>query len=183
MFLRPWSAEGKARGRRTGPAVFLFVGGLIVGSLLVAPKTPMVSRDPALSELGLTGPRLAVLLRVIDGDTFEARLRTDTGREITTRVRLRSIDAPELGARCSREYAKALAARRALATILSDGEIRLWSIGPDKYFGRIVAEASTRRVADVSQAMIAAGHARRYAGGRRASWCDASRTGGAAVSG
>jgi hypothetical protein len=43
----------------------------------------------------------ADVLRVIDGDTFEARVRIWSGFEITTRVRLRAIDAPELHARFS----------------------------------------------------------------------------------
>ena len=54
----------------------------------------------------------AEVLRVIDGDTFEARVRIWAGFEINTRVRLRAIDAPELHARCASEYLKAEAARR-----------------------------------------------------------------------
>ena len=46
----------------------------------------------------------AEVLRVIDGDTFEARVRIWSGFEIDTRVRLRAIDAPELYARCASEY-------------------------------------------------------------------------------
>jgi hypothetical protein len=49
----------------------------------------------------------AEVLRVIDGDTFEARVRIWSGFEINTRVRLRAIDAPELYARCAREFLKA----------------------------------------------------------------------------
>lgn len=175
MFPRPWSVTG-VRRRQPGwhgqpAALFLFVAGLVVGGLVIAPKTPL-TRDPVLTDLAPTArPRPVSLVRVVDGDTFEARLRTDSGREVTTRIRLRSIDTPEFAARCRREYEMAQAARRALDGILAEGDIRIRSIGPDKYAGRIVAEASTRRTSDVSQAMIAAGHARRYAGGRRAGWC------------
>src|SRR5580704_358549 len=52
----------------------------------------------------------AEVLRVLDGDTFEARVETGLGRATTTRVRLRGIDAAEMRARCSREFTKALAA-------------------------------------------------------------------------
>ena len=55
----------------------------------------------------------AELLRVIDGDTFAARVRVWRGFEVDTKVRLRAIDAPELHARCAREYLKAEAARAA----------------------------------------------------------------------
>jgi hypothetical protein len=65
----------------------------------------------------------AEVLRVIDGDTFEARVRIWSGFEINTRVRLRAIDAPELHARCASEYFKAEAARAALQRILSAGGV------------------------------------------------------------
>ena len=45
-------------------------------------------------------------------------------------------------------------------------------VGPDKHGGRIVAAASTRTTADVSGALLAAGLARPYDGGRREGWCD-----------
>jgi endonuclease YncB( thermonuclease family) len=35
------------------------------------------------------------VLRVLDGDTFEARLHLWPGLEVTTWMRLRGIDAPE----------------------------------------------------------------------------------------
>ena len=37
----------------------------------------------------------------------------------------------------------------------------------DKYGGRVIADASTRSTPDVSAALLDAGLARRYAGGRR----------------
>jgi endonuclease YncB( thermonuclease family) len=55
----------------------------------------------------------AEVLRIIDGDTFEARVNLWPGLDVTTRVRLRGIDAPELKARCGEERIKAEAARRA----------------------------------------------------------------------
>lgn len=53
----------------------------------------------------------ADVLRVIDGDTFEARVRVWPGLDVDTKVRLRGVDAPELHARCADEYVKAQAAR------------------------------------------------------------------------
>ena len=60
---------------------------------------------------------------MIDGDTFEARVHLWPGLNITTRVRLRGIDAPELKARCMEERIKAEAARDALRAILDQGEV------------------------------------------------------------
>ena len=64
------------------------------------------------------------------------------------------------------------AATGALRTLLGEGDVTIFNIGPDKYSGRVVAEVATRRTGNVSTAMLAAGHARRYGGGHRNGWCD-----------
>ena len=113
----------------------------------------------------------AEVVRIIDGDTFVARMRTGPGGEVETRVRLRSIDAAELHARCSRELRLALAARAALQRLLAEGSVMLSHVGPDKYPGRIDANVATRSTNDISAAMLSGGFARAYDGGRRGSWC------------
>ncbi len=116
--------------------------------------------------------RRADIVRVVDGDTFVARVTLSTGERLTTRVRLRDIDAPELGsASCAEEKRMAKASRDALAAKLAQGAIVLTHIGPDKYPGRIDAHVSAGTVPDVSQALVAEGHARRYQGGQRQTWC------------
>jgi micrococcal nuclease len=110
-------------------------------------------------------------VRVLDGDTFEARVRIWPGMEVTTRVRLRGIDAPEMHARCDGERAKAVAARDALTKILGEGAVGISRIGQDKYGGRVDADVSTARTPDVSVVLLERGLARRYSGGRRESWC------------
>ncbi len=109
--------------------------------------------------------------RTIDGDTFEARVHLWPGLDMTTRVRLRDIDAPELKAACIEELQMAQAASSALQGLLAEGDVTIFNIGPDKYNGRVVADAATRQTPNVSQAMLAAGHARSYSGGRRSGWC------------
>jgi endonuclease YncB( thermonuclease family) len=113
----------------------------------------------------------AEVVRIIDGDTFVARMRTAPGRDVETRVRLRSIDAAELHARCSKELRLALAARAALQRLLADGRVTLSHVGPDKYPGRIDANVATRGTNDISAAMLSGGFARSYDGGRRGTWC------------
>jgi endonuclease YncB( thermonuclease family) len=113
----------------------------------------------------------AQIVRVLDGDTFEARVAVWPGLEISTRVRLRGIDAPELRARCSEEVAKAHAARAALAAILAEGGVGVSRVVLDKYGGRVIADASTRRTADVSGALLRTGLVRGYQGGHRVGWC------------
>lgn len=117
----------------------------------------------------------AEVLRVFDGDTFEARVRIWPGHDVTTRVRLRSIDAPEMKARCDDERMRAVAARDALARLLDEGAVAISAVGIDKYGGRVDADVSTARTRDVGQALLDGGHARACTGGRRQSWCEVAR--------
>lgn len=126
------------------------------------------------SREGHAGVRHSIdVVRVIDGDTFEARVHLWPGLEMTTRVRLRGIDAPEMKAACGEEQRMAEAAAEALRAQLADGDVAIFNIGPDKYNGRVVADAATRRTPNVSNALLASGHARQYQGGRRGGWCGA----------
>ena len=74
----------------------------------LAPPSPTVSSAQRLDPQFVYP---ADVLRVIDGDTFEARVRVWPGLDVDTKVRLRGIDAPELHARCGDEKVKAEAAR------------------------------------------------------------------------
>jgi endonuclease YncB( thermonuclease family) len=129
--------------------------------------------DKTLADKALANTRVyaAEVVRIIDGDTFVARMRTGPGGEVETRVRLRSIDAAELHARCSKELRLALAARAALQRLLAEGRVTLSHVGPDKYPGRIDANVATHSTNDISAAMLSGGFARAYDGGRRGSWC------------
>ena len=113
----------------------------------------------------------AEVVRIIDGDKFQARVQVWPGLSVDTKVRLRGVDAPELHARCADEYAKAQAARAALETILAAGGVTISRVGIDKYGGRVDAAVATRDTADVSAALLNGGWARSYDGGRRGSWC------------
>ena len=143
-------------------------------NLLPHPKAAPAYRpygDGGRQALAGTRVYAAEVVRIIDGDTFVARMQTAPGRDVETRVRLRSIDAAELHARCSKELRLALAARAALQRLLADGRVTLSRVGPDKYPGRIDANVATRNNVDVSAAMLNGGWARSYDGGRRGSWC------------
>ncbi len=113
----------------------------------------------------------AEVVRIIDGDTFQTRVQVWPGLSVDTKVRLRGIDAPELHARCTDEYAKTEAARAALETILAAGGVTISRVGIDKYRGRVDAAVATRDTADVSAALLNGGWARSYDGGTRGSWC------------
>ena len=160
--------------------VSIFALGLAIGAAL-APVTatrggatgePLSARaeETARPSTLRTGHPVEVL-RVLDGDTFEGRVRLWPGLEIATKIRLRGIDAPELKSRCEEERAKAVAARDTLRAILDQGDVGISAVALDKYGGRVVADASTRATPDVSAALLGAGLARSYAGTRRESWC------------
>jgi endonuclease YncB( thermonuclease family) len=166
----------------------LFVLGMVAGSLLrpslLLPATPVqpalaaiaaeapAAADPPVSrrlDSSLTYP--AELVRILDGDTFEARVRVWPGLDVDTKVRIRDIDAAELHARCPAELDQAQAARTALETILSEGSITITRVGIDKYGGRVDAAVATRSTTDVATAMLNGGYARSYDGRKRGSWC------------
>lgn len=171
-----------------GPALVLagaaFVAGLTLGGMLhplAAARSDPATAAPRADVVELASPVPAMpdgrggypaeVLRISDGDTFEARVKVWPGIDITTKVRLRGIDTPELKARCPEERAIAAAARAALSKILGEGDIEIRRVTIDKFGGRVDAEASTRATPDVSAALLRAGLARSYTGGRRESWC------------
>ena len=119
----------------------------------------------------LTRHHQADVIRTVDGDTFEARVHLASGQEVTTRVRLRGIDAPELKARCREERDRAEAARNALRSMLDQGEVGIMGVTLDKYGGRVLADASTSGTPDIAASLLSAGHVRPYGGARRETWC------------
>ena len=168
---------------------FLLLAGALLIALadLAAMPVPRAAQgvaqkpDASLRRDGLRGPFAAVVTRIVDGDTFEARIRIWFGQEITTLVRIRGMDAPERKARCASEAAQAELATQVLQDFLGAGPVELRDIALDKYGGRVVADVlagdpgnANAPPEDIAQLMLASGLARPYAGGVRASWCDLS---------
>ena len=127
---------------------------------------------PAIAAEMLPGPVAAQVLRVLDGDTIAVRVRIWPGHQVETLVRLKGIDAPELKARCKRERVLAHGALQFLEAHAGEGSIWLTDIHLGKYAGRVLARVTMATGADLSAELMAAGFARAYTGGRRASWCD-----------
>lgn len=133
--------------------------------------------QPSASDAAFAGPYEAEALRVIDGDSFVARLQVWFGQQAVVTVRLRGVDAPETAARCADEARRAAAATQALAEMLAGGRVRLTHLSRDKYFGRVVADATVVSPeaafpdTELGPALIAAGLARPYDGRARTGWC------------
>lgn len=156
----------------------------------------LVAGTPASGARGagdrLAGPLPAQVVSVLDGDTLEVRIHIWLGQELRTRVRLAGIDAPELKGKCERERKLARRARAYLLARLGPvdagaragiaaaaGAVQLREIRYGKYAGRVLARVETLDGTDLGQRLIAAGLARPYDGGRRASWCEATGSAGA----
>ena len=136
-------------------------------------------KDARLRRAPFPGPIAAKLTRIIDGDTFEARIRIWFGQEITTLVRVRGFDAPELKSRCAAEASGAHQASDLLGDFLDTATIELRDVTLDKYGGRVVATVMVSDPAfageplqDISSIMLATGLVRTYNGAARQSWCD-----------
>lgn len=93
---------------------------------------PLAPGLHALAAETLPGPYSAEILRVIDGDTVEARVRIWLGQDVTVHIRLRGIDAPEMHGHCPGEREAAAAARDALARMLAVGPVSATSLRSPK---------------------------------------------------
>lgn len=149
----------------------LFCAGLAFGHGLAQPgrdERPQAAAAPAGLALGVYQARI---LRVIDGDTVEARVGVWIGQEMVTKVRLRGVDAPEIGGGCAASRLLAEQARARLEELLGSAPVMLSEIGPDRYFGGVVARVTLASGAEAGETLHREGLARRYGGGRREGWC------------
>lgn len=149
---------------------------LLLSALAVAPL--MLGTVPSLAVSRVNGPVAARVTEVVDGDTLGVRVTIWLDQEVTAKVRLDGIDTPESRSDCADEKRMAQEARQKLATLVApategkgDGTIRLYDVEYDKYGGRVRARVTLADGTDLAQAMIKAGHARPYKGGKRQPWC------------
>ena len=91
---------GRGHGGSLLAAATIFVLGLAIGAGVgpqfasVPAATGAPAAAPARDAADSRRPVYPVeVIRVVDGDTFEARVRVWPGLDITTKVRLRGIDA------------------------------------------------------------------------------------------
>ncbi len=113
------------------------------------------------------GPVEAVVLDVLDGDTFLAEALVWPGHTVRVNVRIRGIDAPEMRARCEAERMAAERAREALRTLFGDGTVLISNIAGAKYYGRVLADVATKAGAPVGPLLLGEELVRPYDGGRR----------------
>ena len=159
-------AEWQKRAAETSPLVGEEGGGPAASAAEGTPGPPPMARASTVSETvrarhphegeGLTDP-----IYVIDGDTFGIGAR---------HIRIAGIDAPETHPpRCLEEARLGLAATAKLKELLASGTVTMSGSGQDQY-GRELRSVQVGGQ-DVGEAMIAAGLARSYTGGKRQGWC------------
>jgi endonuclease YncB( thermonuclease family) len=137
-----------------------------------------LAATPVLAAERLPGPFTAEVVRPVDGDTLEVRVAVWLGMELTTSVRIRGIDTPEMHGRCDREKQMAEQAKRVLASETTP-RVVLRNVSGDKYFGRVEADVTTLPdELDLARAMLASGLARPYDGRQRGDWCGLASLGG-----
>ena len=92
------------------------------------------------------GPYSGEVIRVIDGDTFEARVDIWPGHSVIVSVRVNGVDAPELfRPACDEERLQARLALAQMEELLPQGQsVTLRNVGPDSFFGRVVADVDRR---------------------------------------
>ena len=131
--------------------------------LLLALGTPQVQAQSTLP---------ATVLKVVDGDTFDAELHPlpDTTRRV--RVRVMELDTPEIRGQCSEERELAQAAKIRAAELLV-GRVRLevpQARAFDKY-GRLLAKVRLEDGRYLAGVLIREGLGRPWTG-RREPWCE-----------
>ncbi len=107
------------------------------------------------------------VVRVIDGDTIKGLARPWPGIVAEVSLRIRGIDTPEIRGKCLEEKALANAAKTYLEFLLpTDNIVVVRNIKRGKYAGRVIGD-----IPMIRDAMISAGYARKYSGGKRKPWC------------
>ena len=115
------------------------------------------------------------LLRVVDGDTIDAKIDLGFDVSIKKRVRFSGVNAPESRTRDLEEKEKGLAAKDRVKELLEGANtIQLNSHGVGKY-GRCLGELhidivdgqEKMTLENVNQLLIKEGHAVEYHGGKR----------------
>ena len=102
------------------------------------------------------------------GTVWPGIVITNNGIYSTSSIRIAGIDAPEMRGGSAFEKMKALESRDALRRLMKQNGGRFQIKNPrfGKWAGRVLAEVWVNGK-NVSQAMLSAGKAKRYAGGKR----------------
>lgn len=126
---------------------------------------------PAMASAKFGAATISEVTSIYDADTFRANIQgwpAIIGNRVP--IRVNGVDAPELRGKCEAEKRMAREAKQfTVAKLRAAREIRLESMDRGKYF-RILADVYVDGQ-NLGEALILAGHARPYVGGKRRGWC------------
>lgn len=103
----------------------------------------------------------ALVLRVIDGDTFEALVHLGFGVEQRFRVRLDGIDTPEIYGENKKEGLKA---KRIVRNMIEGKVVNLYEAEQKDKFGRALANVELEDGRDLTNVLIEEGLGKEYHG-------------------
>ncbi len=118
----------------------------------------------------------ADVLKVLDGDTIEVSIRLGLGVCYQTPLRMLGINAPEIHSTNPAEKTAGERARDFLAAKIVGKTVVLKTAKPDpkdkygRYLATVFTVDRTTLGENVNDAMVAAGHAKAYDGGKRVPW-------------
>ena len=118
----------------------------------------------------LDGPFAFEVLRVIDGDTFHARVTVWLGQTVDVKVRLKGVDTPEMNGKCAAEKKLAQQAKAFATRWLDARKAKLIGVQYGTYAGRVLATTMDESGDTLSAALLAQNLAKPYRG-RKAKWC------------
>ena len=119
------------------------------------------------------GPYPATVVRVIDGDTVELDVALWPGLVQRIRLRLDGVNTPEKRGKNVTPCEKAAAAKASAFTarfLKTTRQVVVSQVRLGKYAGRVLGRI-TANGHDLARALVEAGLARPYAGGKRQAWC------------
>ncbi len=121
-------------------------------------------------EIGFASDRVK-LIKVIDGDSFIARIEIWPKTEITATIRLAGIDTPELRGKCTKETELAQKAKTFTREWLTTAPLSLTNIKQGKYANRYIATVNRfNDTQDLSDALLINKLAQPYPSPK--SWCE-----------
>ena len=137
-----------------------------------------ISATAAMGQLSVVqGPVEADVIRVLDGDSFEARVYPWPDMVVVEMFRIYGIDTAELRGKCQQEKDIAQAAKQFITNLIaqSSNRIKLSVVGCNAAegggFGRCLATVHAGGIS-LGDALIAKGLARPNFGETRLPWCD-----------
>ncbi|WP_169569260.1 thermonuclease family protein [Sneathiella limimaris] len=139
--------------------------------------------DQPFAKETYSGPYIAEVYYITDGDTFFARVHLWPGLHTDVSIRIKGIDTPESWRpKCDKEETAGKAATEFLMDLFDSpyrgavlgkpmARVTLKNVNLGKFAGRVLADVY-HNDKDVALTILEAGHARPYTGGKRKGWCD-----------